>query len=189
MYTEEEKLRAVQLYIKYDLSTNSVIREIGYPSRNMLPRWYKEYIKTGTLRCSKNHNRKYSEDQRQKALEYYFKHGRNRGKTIQALGYPGKTVLGEWIHAALLERNEKTDCKSGGALVRYTQEQKVQVVAEYCAGKKKPKQILEEYGIPPSTIYTWKRELLRKELGEMPLKTAKPLQSPTIQELRTEKAL
>ena len=187
MYTEEEKLRAVQLYIKYDLSTHAVLRELGYPSRNMLPRWYKEYIETGTVNNSNTHHRKYSEEQRQQAVAYYFEHGRNRGKTIQALGYPGKTVLGEWIHAALLERNEEIDCKPGGALVRYTQEQKIQVVAEYCAGKKKPKQILKEYGIPPSTVYTWKREMLRKELEKMPLKTTKPQQSRSIQELKTEK--
>lgn len=155
----------------------------------MLPRWYKEYIETGTVNNSNTHHRKYSEEQRQQAVAYYFEHGRNRGKTIKALGYPGKTVLGEWIHAALLERNEEIDCKPGGALVRYTQEQKIQVVAEYCGGKKKPKQILEEYGIPPSTVYTWKREMLRKELEKMPLKTTKPQQSRSIQELKTEKKL
>ena len=43
MYTYEERTRAIQLYIQYDLSIATVIRELGYPSRAMLYNWYKEY--------------------------------------------------------------------------------------------------------------------------------------------------
>lgn len=33
MYSREEKLKAVELFIRYDKSPASVIREIGYPCR------------------------------------------------------------------------------------------------------------------------------------------------------------
>lgn len=46
-YTSEEKLAAVKLYIKYDFSPSAVIYELGYPSRNRLYSWYKEYKETG----------------------------------------------------------------------------------------------------------------------------------------------
>jgi transposase-like protein len=36
MYTYEDRMRAVQLYVKYDMNMGVVIRELGYPSRGML---------------------------------------------------------------------------------------------------------------------------------------------------------
>ena len=53
MYSREKFMRAVELYLKYDKSVASAIRELGYPTRKMLPRWYKRYLKeqeTGIVR-------------------------------------------------------------------------------------------------------------------------------------------
>lgn len=36
VYSREDKLRAIELFIKYDLSPTAVIREIGYPIRGTL---------------------------------------------------------------------------------------------------------------------------------------------------------
>ena len=36
MYSREEKLRAVEPFIKYDFSPQSVIDELGYPCRGSL---------------------------------------------------------------------------------------------------------------------------------------------------------
>ena len=52
MYSREERMKAIELYIKYDKSIAAVIHELGYPSRGLLPRWYKAYLKeqeTGVL--------------------------------------------------------------------------------------------------------------------------------------------
>lgn len=43
MYTYEERMKAVQLYIKYNHSLASVIAEPGYPSHQALLVWYREY--------------------------------------------------------------------------------------------------------------------------------------------------
>ena len=42
MHSYEERMKAVQLFIKYDLSVADTIRELGYPTRNTLIRWYNE---------------------------------------------------------------------------------------------------------------------------------------------------
>lgn len=42
-------MKAVKLYIKYDLCVADTVRELGYPNRNMLVRWYKEFRETGDL--------------------------------------------------------------------------------------------------------------------------------------------
>lgn len=53
MYSYEERLKAVQLYIQYDKSYASVFRELGYPpSSHSIKLWYKEYEKTGGLHKS-----------------------------------------------------------------------------------------------------------------------------------------
>jgi len=44
MYSYEERLKAVQLYIQYDKSYASVFRELGYPpSSHSIKLWHKEY--------------------------------------------------------------------------------------------------------------------------------------------------
>jgi len=39
MYSREKKMKAVELYIKYDKSAADVIRELGYPDRHTLRSW------------------------------------------------------------------------------------------------------------------------------------------------------
>ena len=42
MYSREERLQAIELFIKYDRSAAAVIHELGYPSRRQLPQWYEQ---------------------------------------------------------------------------------------------------------------------------------------------------
>lgn len=44
MYSYEKRIKAVKLYIQYDRSVAAVRRELGYPSPNMLLRWYAERV-------------------------------------------------------------------------------------------------------------------------------------------------
>lgn len=44
MYSYEDRLKAVKLYIQYDKSYASVYKELGYsPSFHLIKLWYKEY--------------------------------------------------------------------------------------------------------------------------------------------------
>ena len=49
MFSYEERLKAVQLLIKYDMSYSTVMRELGYPTYDSLKSWYKEYLKNKVL--------------------------------------------------------------------------------------------------------------------------------------------
>jgi len=40
MYIREERLKVIDLYIKYGKSTAAVIRELNYPFRQLVTRWY-----------------------------------------------------------------------------------------------------------------------------------------------------
>ena len=43
MYSYEDRLRAVQLYIKLDKRIGLTIRQLGYPTKNALLSWHREY--------------------------------------------------------------------------------------------------------------------------------------------------
>lgn len=49
MYSYEQRIKAVELYIKYGLRAAAVIRELGYPNRHSLIVWYKEYLDNGGI--------------------------------------------------------------------------------------------------------------------------------------------
>ena len=43
MYSYEERQRAVKLYIKLGKRVQATIRELGYPTKNALKGWHREY--------------------------------------------------------------------------------------------------------------------------------------------------
>lgn len=43
MYSYEDFIRAVTLYIKLDKRTRATIRQLGYPTKNSLKSWHEEY--------------------------------------------------------------------------------------------------------------------------------------------------
>ena len=41
MFSHEERVKAIQLFLKYDCSYAATIRKLGYPSVGALRQWYK----------------------------------------------------------------------------------------------------------------------------------------------------
>jgi len=119
MYSYEEREKAVELYIKFDKSASAVVRELGYPDIKMLKVWYREHLESGDLH--KKNRLGYTSEQRATAVQYYLEHGRSLARTVRALGYPCRQLLGEWVHEDL-----PSSChplKRGKAAVKYTNNQ------------------------------------------------------------------
>lgn len=51
MYTYEDRLRAMQPYIKLGKSIGLTIRQLGYPTKKALKTWYREYERSHELRA------------------------------------------------------------------------------------------------------------------------------------------
>jgi len=49
MYSYEDQIKAIALYIRNNLRLTDTVRMLGYPNKRMLRRWYKEYWETGNL--------------------------------------------------------------------------------------------------------------------------------------------
>lgn len=66
MYSYEDHIRAVKLYIKLGKRTGSTIRQLGYPTRKSLKSWHAEYERCFDLpRGYENVKSKYSLAQRE----------------------------------------------------------------------------------------------------------------------------
>lgn len=163
MYTNEDRMKVIRLYIEYNYNARAVIRELGYPSRNRLAIWYQEYLTNGDFKSDKYKHCKYSFEQRQKAIDFYLNNGKSVQRTIKALGYPGKSTLCDWLNESVDNEKRKWSCKSSRSLVRCSHEQKEQAVKDYCTGVHTPTDLSKIYGVDPYTIYRWKDKLLGKE--------------------------
>ena len=119
MYTCEQQMSAVKLQIKYYHKAAAVIQELGYPNCHALVQWFKEYEATGDLHQKSRHSRKskFTEEEKQAALQFYQDHSRSITLTVKVLGYPGKTTFKQWLNAVFLDREKY--CVSSGAMVEY----------------------------------------------------------------------
>jgi hypothetical protein len=97
MYSYKDRLKAVKLYIIYDLSCSSVIHELGYLNNQTLKVWYKEYQTNGNLHKTFINTNGYNNEQHKAATDYYIQHWRNTSRTIRVLGYSIRQRLHEWI--------------------------------------------------------------------------------------------
>lgn len=92
MYSHADRIRAVELYILLGKRVKATIRQLGYPTKNALRNWYREYQQHQDLRVGcVARAPKFSEAQKQAALEHYHTHDRCISATMRALGYPPKS--------------------------------------------------------------------------------------------------
>lgn len=172
MYSREERMKAIRLYIKYNKGASDVVRELGYPCLKTLQNWYKAYLKeqeTGVKWQGYSRRPKYSSEQKRAAVEHYLEHGRSNARTRRALGYPCKDVLRAWCDELIPETRQK---RTGG--IQYTQEQKKEAVIALCTRSGDAKAVARDYGVTRQALYNWKNDLLGK--GEsMTMPKDKPL--------------
>lgn len=72
MFTYEERIKAVEIYNKYQ-SVSKVIHTLGYPSKNSLRSWVEEYQKYGDLHHVQTRPCKYNKEQIQRSIENNLK--------------------------------------------------------------------------------------------------------------------
>ena len=117
MYSYEDRNRAVRLYIKLGKRIGATIRQLGYPTKNALKSWHREYeqgrdSQMGYVRLRS----KYSAEQKKVAVEHYLNHGRCLAATLKALGYPCRETLATWIDELRPETGIRVVGKAGGVM-------------------------------------------------------------------------
>src|SRR5690606_27791462 len=71
MYSYEDRLRAVRLYLKLGRRIKATIRQLGYPTKNSLKAWYREFERTHDLRRGYHREkRQYTDEQKLRAVDH-----------------------------------------------------------------------------------------------------------------------
>lgn len=131
---------------------------------------YKEYKQNGDLHKSFEKSGKYSDEQRQTAIQYYINYGRSKARTVRVLGYP-------------------SPCTKGQSLVYLTKEQKEQVAIELCIRDGSVQEIASKYNVSHYSVYNWAWHLLGKgNISIMPQKKqdSKTIASEEVDSLKQE---
>ena len=162
MYSYEDRIRAVKLYIKFSKRTGPTIRQLGYPTKNSLKDWYREHEQGRDLRAGYARARqKYSVQQMQAAVQHYLGHDRCIASTLRALGYPCRQVLTTWIDELHPEVRQRMVGRAPN--VQHPQELKKAAVIDLCTRQTSAQEIAEKLAVCRPTLYNWKHQLLGPE--------------------------
>lgn len=181
MYSYTERLRAVRLYIKLGKRMGATIRQLGYPTKNSLKVWYREFELRGDLPAGYIRTKPgYSEEQKRLAVEHYLSHGRCSTATRRALGYPCKTTLSMWIDAYDPAVRHRVVGRASVPVAR-SEQQKRAAVIDLCSRRGSADEVAQAVGISRQTLYKWKNERLGREAPasmthhrELPPKASRP---------------
>jgi putative transposase len=152
VYSYEDRIRAVELYIKLDKRVRSTIRQLGYPTKNSLKGWYNEYQQKLDLPAGyAGRAPKFSQAQKAAAIEHYLAHDRCIAATMRAMGYPCRGTLTAWIREALPEARRPVV----GSTVRrrYSGELMQAGVMELCTREKSAQAVADKFGVCRPTLY------------------------------------
>ena len=162
MYSYEDRIRAVELFIKLGMRVRPTIRQLGYPTKNSLKGWYREYQQRQDLpKGYAGREPKFSQAQTAAALEHYLAHDRCIAATMRALGYPGRGTLTKWIREAIPEARKAIVGSVGQR--RYPESLKQTGVVELCTRQESAQAVADKLGVCRPTLYNWKNQLLGRE--------------------------
>jgi transposase InsO family protein/transposase-like protein len=165
MYSYEDRLRAVQLYIKLGKRIGLTIRQLGYPTENALKTWHREYEQRHDLPAGYVRLPRYSPAQKERAVEHYLEHGRCIAATIKSLGYPSRSLLSEWLQE--LHPQERT--RVVGRSPELAPAAKQSAVIALCMRPASAQAVAEDLGVCRGSLYKWKNQLLDHDVS-VPMK-------------------
>jgi transposase InsO family protein/transposase-like protein len=156
MFSYEDRLRAVQLYIKLGKRIGLTIRQLGYPTKNALRNWYREYERCQDLPTGYVRRPRYSEADKHRAVEHYLAHGRCIAVTIKALGYPSRALLPVWLQ----ELHPQEHVRVVGRAQELAPQAKQSAVIALCTRSASAQAVADEVGVSRGSLYKWKNQLL-----------------------------
>jgi len=162
MYSYEDRIRAVRLYIKLGKRTGATIRKLGYPTKNALKSWHREFEQGHDLQAVyARSTSKYSDEQKKAATQHYLDHDRCLAGTIKALGYPCRDTLAAWVDE--LHPKTRKHVVGKARSVPSSPEFKQAAVIELCTRQTSAQAIAQKLAVSRPTLYQWKNQLLGPE--------------------------
>ena len=163
MYSYEDRMLAVKLYIELGKRTGATIRQLGYPTKNALKSWYREFEQGRDLPLGYALSRpKYSVEQKTAAVEHFLNHDCSLAGTRKALGYPCRDTLAAWVNELHPEKRKSIVGKSRS--VPRPAELRHAAVIKLCTRHTSAQAIAKKLAVSRPTLYRWKNQLLGREV-------------------------
>lgn len=163
MYSYADRMRAVQLYIELGKRVGATIRQLGYPTKNALKHWYREYERDHDLALGYVRSKPwYSDEQKRIAIEHYLNHGRCLAHTRKALGYPNRATLSTWIDEYRPGARRRVVGNATTAMPRSEQQRQAAVI-DLCSRRGSAREVAQAVGVSRQTLYNWKDQRLGRE--------------------------
>ena len=150
MFTEEEKLKAINLY-KQTGSFAVTKRMLGYPNNpDSIRSWLRDFEKNGCFSNTyKRIERNYSKEEIDFACEYYLE-CKNIEKTITDIGFPEtRMTLWRWLKSKGIILTKKKET------LYYNDEEKKYIIREYFSSNQSKTEFAKKYKISPPSITNW----------------------------------
>jgi transposase-like protein len=155
MYSYEDRIRAVRLCLKLGKRIAATIRRLGYPTKNSLKSWHREYEQCHDLQTAYVRSRpKYSFEQKQAAVDHYLSLDRCAAETLRTLGYPCRGTLAAWIDELHSGASKRIVGKAGNT--PKPQKMKQAAVIELCSREESAHVVAQKIGVSMPTLYNWK---------------------------------
>jgi transposase-like protein len=156
-------MRPVRLHLKLGKRIGATIRQLGYPTKNSLKSWHREYERCHDLPAGYVRPRpRYSIEQKKAAVDHYLSHDRCAAATLRALGYPSRETLAAWIEELRPEIGKRIVGRVAGSVPK-SQEVRQAAVIELCTREGSASLIARKAGVSRPTLYNWKNQLLGRE--------------------------
>ncbi len=185
MYSYEDRIRAVELYIKLGKRVAETIHQLGYPTKNALKSWHRAYEQgSGLPRGYARKKPKYSPAQQTLAIAHYLAHGRCITATTKTLGYPSRDSLRAWIQAVHPQL-----CSPGVPRPDTSPrppELKQAAVIALCTRQESAQAVAQRLGVCRPTLYNWKNQLLGPETPASMTSKLEPPQPDEREELQRQ---
>ncbi|MDR6208068.1 transposase-like protein [Paraburkholderia graminis] len=151
MFSYEDRIRAVRLYLKLGKRIGATIRQLGYPTKNSLKAWHREYEQCHDLRAGYVRSRpRYSDEQKKVAVDHYLSHGRCAAATLRALGHPSRETLAAWIEELCPDIRKRIVGRAVGSVPK-SQKVKQAAVIELCTREQSARVVAEKAGVSRPT--------------------------------------
>lgn len=156
----EQRRKAIETYVRFDLSAADAVAELGYPTPQALRLWYKDYLEHGEVRAPKRQREpRFTDEMKRAAVDYYLEHGRSLARTMRKMGYPaGREYLCAWIDA--LAPGQRKARLRPRAKEPPSLEERIRIAAELEAREGTADDVARRHGVSRCAAYHWRRQLL-----------------------------
>lgn len=184
MHKLKEIEAALDLLEKYDGQLTKTARELGI-NRYTLRSWRDKKKKNlPLLKKTRNKTSKWTNEEKEKIIEYYFSHGECITKACRKFGYPSFSTLMNWVKKDSRWKRKYKICKKTTHL---PDDLKQKAVIDLVIRDTSAKIVADKYDVNRVTLYEWQKEMTGESIMKKSDKTKEELETE-IEQLKKEHA-